>query len=233
MKRIAAKLPKFIKTPTKAALKRIKTVLRYPEPYGFYPALSVEEQLISLQFRGRRLSIAADYGMPLYDTIYELIDYDCYQIQKLSLAENKHVIVDIGANIGVSSVMFSQFPNSTVVCFEPFVENCSYLEANVARNQLTNVSVIQAAISKNNGTALFLSKPDANVGGYLLDDNQAEGGHLIEVPTLCLQSALESVPSGSIYLLKIDCEGGEYDIVDQMDCSLADRVVNMTFEVHD
>ena len=50
--------------------------------------------------------------------------------------------------------------------------------------------------------------------------------------TVDLKAALAGV-EGDIGLMKVDCEGGEYDIVEQMTADVAARIARITFEIHD
>jgi hypothetical protein len=48
-----------------------------------------------------------------------------------------------------------------------------------------------------------------------------------------LDRVLEESTTGEIGLLKCDCEGGEYEILDRFTPELAARIRNLTIEVHD
>ena len=73
---------------------------------------------------------------------------------------------------------------------------------------------------------------DGEVGFQL--DPESTGGRVVRhagvrVPAVTLAQAC----TGTVDLLKCDCEGGEYDIVDQMTQELAARIRNISIEVHD
>jgi hypothetical protein len=55
----------------------------------------------------------------------------------------------------------------------------------------------------------------------------------LQVKTLSLPSALLACTGANVELIKMDCEGGEYAIVEQISPELARRIRNMTMEVHD
>jgi FkbM family methyltransferase len=69
-----------------------------------------------------------------------------------------HRVVDVGAHIGIETLMLSQWVGSTghVVSIEPDPSNFKTLSANICLNAVVNVQLIQAAISDNSGQLLFV-----------------------------------------------------------------------------
>lgn len=226
---IARLLRSIIPPPARAALKR---ALSLPDEYRFYPARSVVEQRVVFTTRGRTLTVAADHALPLYDTIAEIVDFDAYQLAALPALGPAPLILDVGANIGVASLVLAQIPGSTVVAFEPLPANATWLRENLARNGADNVDVVVKAMTAHDGTALFRAMPDLNVGGQVWDGASAEAG-LVTVATVSLRTALAPYQGRDVALIKLDCEGGEYEIVEQLDAELATRIRALTFEVHD
>jgi hypothetical protein len=90
----------------KGIIRRARTELRklldYPAPYAFLAAPSVERQTIRFRFLGRTLTVEADYDTPLYETVAEVVDYDCYQLRRVADALRNTAVLDVGANIGVT-----------------------------------------------------------------------------------------------------------------------------------
>jgi FkbM family methyltransferase len=226
---IARLLRSVIPPPVRAALKR---VLSLPDEYRFHPARSVVEQRVVFTVRGRRLTVTADHALPLYDTIAEIVDFDAYQLAALPALGPAPLILDVGANIGVASLVLAQIPGATVIAFEPLPANATWLRENLARNAADNVNVVVKAVTGQDGTALFRSVPDESVGGQIWDGGSGETG-LVTVATVSLRTALAPFEGRDVALIKIDCEGGEYEIVEQLDAELAGRIRALTFEVHD
>jgi len=205
----------------------------YVYTYGFRPSTAVKEQALQFAVSGRVLTAKADYRTPLYDMIAEVVDYDAYQLRQLQWgARREHHILDIGANVGVTSLLFSQIPGARVTCYEPDPGNCALLRENLALNGITNARVIQAAITTVNGTVQF-QRDKESTGGHVARGRLATNDHRIAVRAMRLDSVLEEYPGQVIDLLKCDCEGDEYAIVDQITAELAARIRNVTLEVHD
>lgn len=206
----------------------------YVYTYGFRPSRSIEEQLLTFSSGGRAFTASATYRTALYDMIAEVVDYDCYQLKKLDWEPNRdHFIVDIGANVGVTALMLAQIPGARVACYEPDPENCALLRGNIERNGLRNVSVHQAAVAGRNGRLQFQTHTESTGGFLAPNGSTGSGEHTLTVEAVALDRILEESTTGEIDLVKCDCEGGEYDILDQLRPELAERIRRFSIEVHD
>jgi FkbM family methyltransferase len=203
-----------------------------PPKVSWAPAPSITRQCVEFVWRQRALRAEADFKTPLYETVAELVDYDSYQLAGLPWPSAPFHVLDIGANIGVAALLFASVPGATVTCFEPLRENCERLRANVALNGLKPVTVVEAAIGRADGESAFQAHASISVAGRLGGRKQAGEWRSTTVRTVSLRTALAAC-EGEIFLIKSDCEGGEYDILDQLTPDLAMRVRHMTFEIHD
>jgi len=204
----------------------------YVYTYAFRPCAAIEEQKLKFRYGGRELSVRANYRTALYDMISEVVDYDSYQLKKLRWGSGESVIVDIGANVGVTTLVFAQIPGAQVFCYEPDPENFSYLRQNLETNGASNVRPFQAAVGTSNGTVKFQTHPEST-GGHLAGGNSAPDAPTITVKSVNLDSVLKECGSAEIALMKCDCEGDEYGLVEQFTPSHAARIRNLSFEVHD
>ncbi len=67
----------------------------------------------------------------------------------LSLIPNKAAVLDIGANIGIMTVMLAkQLNNATIYAFEPIPENLKALKRVVKHYALNNVVVMETALGE-------------------------------------------------------------------------------------
>jgi FkbM family methyltransferase len=198
------------------------------------PAPSIVTQTISFSWAGRRLEVEAGFTTPLYETIAEVVDFDCYRLREVAAdALAGSTLIDVGANVGVTSLCLAQFPGVRVLSVEPDARNCAQLGANLRRNGAENARVLQRAVARTTGRAL-MSRPEAeDVGGRLLADGESRPGEsLYEVKTLNLRDLMAATTT-AIGLMKVDCEGGEFEIVDQITPELAGRLPLLTFEIHE
>ena len=92
------KLSKLVPPPFREFLRQRLTVYVYT--YGFRPSKSIAEQTFTFVHSGHSFSVKADHRTALYDMIAEVVDYDCYQLNKLDWESGRdRYIVDIGAEI--------------------------------------------------------------------------------------------------------------------------------------
>lgn len=225
------KLSKLIPPPFRQFVRDRMTVFVYT--YQFRPTPVIEEQTLKFRFAGCQLAITANYRTPLYDTILEVVDYDCYQLKRIQWDPSRPpCIVDIGANVGVSALVLSQIPQSHVTCYEPDPENCTLLRRNLEQNNVTNVQVFEAAVADFNGTLKFQTCTES-VGGHILRADSGTDAHTRIVTAVNLDRVLEQCGSHEVDLIKCDCEGGEYALIEQMTLEHAGRVRNLSIEIHD
>ena len=69
----------------------------------------------------------------------EIFDYNCYSFVSDYLnGIASPLILDLGANIGLASVYFSQFCGGTYICVEPNQDNINTLIINLNSNHLNH-----------------------------------------------------------------------------------------------
>jgi FkbM family methyltransferase len=139
------------------------------------------------------------------------------------------VILDCGANIGMATLYFKRvYPGARVISFEPDPVIFPLLAENVARNALTNVQLVQAALARETGSLSFYS--DGKYGSCLasiLRTPPAPDWTATEVPATRLRQYLGE----QIDFLKMNIEGAESDVLEDS----ADRlrmIREMVVEYH-
>jgi FkbM family methyltransferase len=126
------------------------------------------------------------------------------------------VVVDGGANIGLSAIWFlGGHPGARVHCFEPEPENLALLERNVGSRP--DVRVNRAALGREAGRlTLHVS---SNTAMHSMKGT-SDGGRDITVAVISLADYLRERRLDRIDVLKLDVEGSEMDVVE----GLGDRV---------
>lgn len=160
------------------------------------------------------LQLADGHVIPVQDFmtlyIYKEIFVDrCYDV---TLDSADPVIIDIGANSGLFALRLKQlYPSARIFCFEPFPPNFAQLERTIALNGLEEVTPIRKAIGAHPGlTKLFIHK--RNMGGHSFYAAEAHSADHVDVEVTDLRSVMRDVRQ-RIDLLKVDCEGAEFDIL--------------------
>lgn len=157
----------------------------------------------------------------LADGTYESDELDCF----LGLVRPGSVVADIGANIGVWSILLSEAvgPTGHVLAFEPSPDNVKLLESNLVRNGCTNVRVVVAAIGPTSGTgSLEISTAGAT---HRLAPQGGTGD--ISVDVMSLDSFVEANQL-EVDAIKIDIEGFEPAAFEGMHRVLARRPLLLT-----
>jgi FkbM family methyltransferase len=162
-------------------------------------------------------------------SVFEIaIRRDYFSLVKIKPGD---VIVDVGANIGVFTVIASKLVGShgRVVAIEPNSESAKRLERNIALNGLDNVIVYRAAVTGAPGNVTLFTGEKAILSSTF---NQAVGGTPEEVQGLPLADILTQEKIGHVDLLKIDCEGGEYEIFDSAQSEIWPKLSQIVMETH-
>ncbi len=157
--------------------------------------------------------------------------------------EEGDVVIDIGGNIGMFSIPFAKsFPHVRVICFEPLKQNYDVLKLNVELNQLKNVEIYQFGVSGEPSLLNFVWKPFHNGGSGGIDltskGDEAntivnELGEITPVELLAFDSLFNKFQFKKIALLKMDCEGGEYDIMLKSKLFNSKHISHIIGEVHE
>lgn len=125
------------------------------------------------------------------------------------------VIVDIGANIGAMTVDFaSQWPQIKIHAYEPNPSTFEVLKRNVFDNRLAGrVELFNEAVAGHVGSfKLWTEMLSVGASGYYTESPSAEAKPTT-VPCVDLATVFRRVGGEPIFLLKIDTEGAEVDIL--------------------
>jgi FkbM family methyltransferase len=145
--------------------------------------------------------------------------------------EANDVVVDIGANVGIFTLLSAFRTQKTVYAFEPAPENIRFLNRNIRTNSLHNVIVYDVAVCDKTGkpTRLYLGE---SVGHSVFTHN-GKWEKYIEVPSMTLQHIMDNVVTGEVGFLKIDCEGCEGLIFLSTPTDYLRKIKKIVVEFHD
>ena len=144
--------------------------------------------------------------------------------------QKKPYIIDAGANFGMSSVYFKElYPNAEVLAFEPVPFLHDLASKNVARNKLSDVTVLKKGLAAKPGTATFFMSGDYSMAGSLTERRRTFGDEIEEL-------TIETVPLADyldreVDFLKLDIEGAEGEVLMAAGDALA-NVRQMCVEWH-
>lgn len=163
--------------------------------------------------------------------VYEVFADDTYRFEWFlgPLLRRSITAIDIGGHVGTWTCRLTQLHrDATVTAFEPSATTADYLRRNVANNGVADrVTVVQAALSGESGTAVFDDNGAGSGLNGLASARATTTGVATEVETVSFADAIARA-GGTVDVIKIDCEGGEYDLVlksDPADWATVQRVV--------
>lgn len=161
-----------------------------------------------------------------------------YEVWKLKEYETEYfvirpgdVIIDIGAHIGTFSVWAAQKAASGhVFAFEPDPENYALLEENKHLNHLTNLHIVNSAVSEVRGQAMLFTSDYHNMTHSFFEEGTRDN---TLVDTISLADILQEYGLERVQYLKIDAEGAEYQIILKTPASVLQRIDKIFIEYHD
>jgi FkbM family methyltransferase len=144
-----------------------------------------------------------------WETVYEIFRLHLYDTG-LDAARVRR-IVDVGANVGYSCLLWCwQFPQARLLAFEPHPVHLGILQRQLAANAYADrVTIVPAAATSRASTSYLV---DADRCSAVVPSSEAApaGRDVLAVPTV---DFFETVGDEAIDLLKIDIEGGEYELL--------------------
>lgn len=168
----------------------------------------------------------------------ELFMEDAYQfpLLKKHLPSNPKII-DIGANVGYFELfMFSKFPESEVYAYEPMPANFEMLKKHKGMNANKIFNIYQAAVSSEVGE-MELFFDDANILTPVASLKKNFEGRSdessLKVNTTTLTDIINDNHLKRVDLLKMDCEGAEYDILYNTEPTVFSNIKMIAMETHE
>lgn len=117
------------------------------------------------------------------------------------------IVFDIGANVGFYALLASVLVGEgKVFAFEPLPHNLSYLKTHLWLNQITNVTVIEAAVAERSGKANFEESANPSM-------SHISSGGTIEVQVVSLDELISRHEILPPHYMKIDVEGAEVSVL--------------------
>ncbi len=141
-------------------------------------------------------------------------------------------VVDLGANVGLFACRIAQHA-ARVICYEPMPANFARLQENTASYR--QVTCVRAAVSDQAGSMRIYCPINTSCsGGFtqypVADLHQTQAFEDVPATTLAAVFAAHAVARCA--LLKLDVEGGEYDILYAAPADVLGRIERIVGEYH-
>ena len=165
----------------------------------------------------------------LKETVFDE-DYEKYGFR----IRPEWTVVDVGASVGEFTVWAGAIKGAgTVIAVEPSPSALALLERNISANGLSDrVRISDVAISNLDNLSLQAKGPHHGGRAVVpMNTNPELGAHRVETKTL--NQLFEDENIVTCDLLKVDIEGGEYDLFLNSPPSVFDRVKRVVLEFHE
>lgn len=169
------------------------------------------------------------YELDLNDYQEWLVYFYCKTDSSLDVIHylnQSEVIIDIGANIGQTSLNIykeqkSKGLNPRIYAFEPFPSTFEKLQKNIGlNNSMTGISIHQAGIGAQEGELNMIRHCETNSGGFRISNQTNDRTEYVRVPIITLDSFVAEHQIDRIDFIKIDIEGFEYEALKGMRTTL-------------
>lgn len=244
----------YLRRPIKSSYKYIKTLKKTTKlfandsdllqklmqcNYVNIEGLTNKNPYVTIQFNEKNIRL----NIINYDNIKVVEEIFINLLYNFNVNEDI-VVCDVGMNVGVASLFFASFSNvKRVYGFEPFTETFKLAEENFKLNNelaskiyCSNYGLGKEDVSLNvplseNG---FLGGTTSSFVYKYLPENRKTKTTIVKVKEVSkiIQQIKTGNPTQKI-LLKLDCEGAEYDIIDNL-CTtgLIDEINYIFAEYH-
>lgn len=201
---------------------RARYLVRAPRAYKNWWVLPLPKLGVSVLLKLRNgLSYFIRAGTTDLAVINETSLADPYAVAGFETLGADPVVIDVGANIGDFTMKVARlYPAGRIVAVEPVAEHCRMIEIQKLLNGADNVTVLRAALGAREGTTAIHVAGGHSSAGW-------GQGPVQNVRELTLASLLEEQNIQTVDLLKMDCEGAEWDIIPAAEGVLGqiDRIV--------
>jgi FkbM family methyltransferase len=211
---------------------QVSRIFKYGQKFGIGGALlalkvnSAKAGIVSGKLRNykhpiylrNRSSDVHVFGQVIYGREYEL---------KYRL--NPSVIVDCGANIGLSSIFYkNKFPEAKIIAIEPEFSNFKILQKNTEK--YADIHCINCGIW-NRSTNLKISNQDRGNWGFTVEESDENGENTIKA--IAIDEIMKQYQLDHIDILKIDIEGSEQKLFESNSEKWLPFVKVIVIEFHD
>jgi FkbM family methyltransferase len=187
------------------------------------PKINFNNQVIKYTIRDQ-------VDLSVFNEIFKFREYK--QAENI-IAEAAAAVLDIGAHAGFFSLYTASFNSQiSIYALEPEPNNFSALEENIRSNpKLANIKPVNLGLAFKTGQEVLYLSPDSHNHSVLPEYNGSKNKLVVKTISLkdfCVQENIDHIS-----LLKMDIEGGEYKIIENLSENEYDKIDYIFLEVHD
>ena len=181
-----------------------------------------------------RNGVIVEVPLRLLHTFKEIFMDECYLAGLGHPIPSGATVVDIGANAGCFTLFaVSCFADARVFSFEPVPVNYAQLERHRNLNSSKRIKCFPKAVAGQAGEiSLSFDSSDSFTTSATIFKQAGQQTESIKVPCLTLSQVFDENNIKKCDLLKVDCEGAEYDILYNCPMNYLQRIDQIAMEVH-
>ncbi len=145
----------------------------------------------------------------------EIFKHREYRIADEAIRNAKDPVVDVGAHAGFFSIYARSLnPKIKIFAIEPEPRNIEAFNNHILINKISGVELIEAALAGESGVRRLEVAEDSH--NHKLADGFPEGAQSVIVKAASFADFCEQNRIKRISLMKLDIEGGEYEVFEAM-----------------
>jgi len=192
--------------------------------------LPIQRPLIIELNNGSRFKVRSAMDVWIIKETYLDRDYERNSTQ----IEDNWIVMDIGAGLGDFTISVArEHPTTQVFAYEPFMDSFNLLQENIALNQVANVQVFPYAVGARSGMMSLDTTTGVAVQHSTVETVNTTGASTtIQVSGISLDDVFKEQRLSHCDFLKVDCEGGEYDIFFHASRETLNKIDHICLEYH-
>ncbi|MDJ0922069.1 MAG: FkbM family methyltransferase [Henriciella sp.] len=205
-------------------------------PYVRYRLNSYFGNKTPMQVKLSDTTISVRPGTPDLRVAFQSLGSEFDLLDGLQPSDFDGLVLDAGGYIGTAAISLSRlFPKATIVSVEPSTRNFQLLQQNT--RGFPNIHCLNAALvpPEKSSNKVFLVDRGTGEWGFSIavgSEDKAQTNELEEVSLISVAEVRERFDNRPIGLIKLDIEGGEYELFKNPDDHL--RNIPVVFvELHD
>lgn len=208
----------------------LNTIKCYQNPIKYYALFSgiYLPKITSLRLRSGEIFYVRPKKLD-HCTLSEIYVGQVYQNALEGLSRRQSVVVDIGAHIGDFTLLASKRAK-TVFAYEPEKDTLALCKKNIKVNKRENIFLKNYAVCGKSGTRKLYSSSTTTSSSSLFP--RKEHRTYQEVQCVTLSSQIKEHKISRLDLLKLDCEGSEYEILKSLKFDHWRKINSIILEYH-
>lgn len=179
---------------------------------------------IKLNFNGKTLHIELSDEADT-SVMREIFKYKEYRCSDQVIKEAKNPIIDIGAHKGFFTLYAKTInPKAKIIALEPEPKNLKMFEHHMKENKIKGVKIIHGALAGKTEERLLEISENSH--------NHRLGKTGMKIQAYSLNDLMSQNKIDKISLLKMDIEGGEHEVFDNLTSEDFTRINTVIMEYH-